>query len=932
MVSVGVRIGVLTILLSAPGISRPAVAQETVNYGSISGRVVDPAGAVVRDARVRARQTQTNVMTEARTDQDGRFRFSYLRVGPYEIVVNVAGFADSTRMVTVTVGSAFDLPIALAVAGVETSVTVAGDSAVIETARTQIASTVAQAEVQALPMNGRNFLDLALLVPGVSPTNVGGGTQLFAETSAVPGVGLSVGSQRNFSNNFVVDGLSANDDAAGLSGIAYGVDAIDQFQVVTSGGQAELGRALGGYVSIVTKSGTNTPAGDVYDYQRDRSLNARNALTGTALPMRQTQFGGSFGGAIAPSRTFFFGNAEHRRLRQSGVVTIADSTVAAINARLAATGYRGPGVATGIYANPVDTTQALAKVDHHVSERHQLTVRFSQYNVSSSNAARVGGTSAPSAATDLTNADRTIAFGHVAVLTPRLVNETRAQFAFSDLEAPPADLVGPAVSIQGVALFGTQSGAPTARTNRLFQVVDNVTLQAGAHAVRFGVDALYNDLSITFPRQFRGSYGFSSLATFLTGAYNNAGFTQTFGVSEAAQTNPNLGLYVQDEWKAGSRLTINAGVRYDLQWLETVALDRDNISPRVGLVWTPSASRRTVVRGNFGLFYDRVPLRAVANALLSANNTTDLNSLQQISVSLSPAQSTAPVFPNILSAVVPSVTLVNFTTIDRHLRNAYSRQASLELEHQLGAATTVSVGYQHVGGHDLIMQINQNVPACAASGGNNGCRPNPAYANNNQYSSVGSSEYNGLHLSLVQRAGRWAQYRVSYTFSKAMNNVGEAFFNSPIDPFDLSKDWARSDDDQRHRLVVSASVQARGFQASLMLQQYSPLPFNITTGTNTIQGTAARPALNGAFISRNAGDGSPFSTANVRVSRRFALSPRASIEGLVEVFNLFNRRNDVARITVFGTGAYPTAPASNFGQVTVVGDPRTAQLGIRVRF
>ena len=126
------------------------------------------------------------------------------------------------------------------------------EAPVIESARSQIAATVSEAEVAALPMNGRNFLDLALLVPGVAPANIAS-TQLFPETSAVPGITLSVGSQRNLSNNFVVDGLSANDDAAGLSGITYGVDAIEQFQVITSGAQAELGRALGGYINVVTQ-------------------------------------------------------------------------------------------------------------------------------------------------------------------------------------------------------------------------------------------------------------------------------------------------------------------------------------------------------------------------------------------------------------------------------------------------------------------------------------------------------------------------------------------------------------------------------------------------------------------------------------------------------------------------------------------------------
>src|SRR6185503_7642828 len=193
---------------------------------------------------------------ETVTDQQGRFRFPYLKVGPYEITVRLQGFADASRSLTLTVGSAFERPVSLKVGAIDTNVTVTADATMLEAARSQIAGTVSQVEVGNVPLNGRNFLDLALLVPGVSPTNVSS-TQLFAETSAVPGSGISVGSQRNFSNNFIVDGVSANDDAAGLSGIPYGVDAVDQFQVVTSGGHAELGRALGGYVNVVTRSGTN---------------------------------------------------------------------------------------------------------------------------------------------------------------------------------------------------------------------------------------------------------------------------------------------------------------------------------------------------------------------------------------------------------------------------------------------------------------------------------------------------------------------------------------------------------------------------------------------------------------------------------------------------------------------------------------------------
>ena len=479
----------------------------------------------------------------------------------------------------------------------------------------------------------------------------------------------------------------------------------------------------------------------------------------------------------------------------------------------------------------------------------------------------------------------------------------------------------------------------------MYQVVNNLSHQAGAHALRAGADFLFNDDTITYPRSIRGSYLFGSMAAFLSGTYNNAGFTQTFGESSVAQTNPNLGVYVQDEWKATPDLTLNLGLRYDLQFLETIDTDTDNVSPRAGFAWRLLGSDRTIVRGSAGLFYDRVPLRAVANALLSASNTTDLAKLRQISISLSPTQSGAPVFPAILTGIVPSVTLVNLTTMDRALQNAYSRQASIEVERQVGARATISVGYQYARGLHLLMQVNQNVPSCAAAGTNNGCRPNPSYANNNQYSAVADSDYHGLHVSFLQRQSRWGYYRASYTLSKSMNNVGENFFSSPIDPFDLSKDWGRSDDDQRHRFVFAGTVNSpmeaaddvwerltRGFQLSTMLQAYSALPFNITSGVTTIQGTAGRPIVNGEFIPRNAGAGTTFFTMSARLSRAFRVTEKLQVEGLAEVFNLTNRVNILARNTVFGPGAYPTNPSPLFGQITAVGDPRTWQLGVRVSF
>jgi hypothetical protein len=197
----------------------------------------------------------------------------------------------------------------------------------------------------------------------------------------------------------------------------------------------------------------------------------------------------------------------------------------------------------------------------------------------------------------------------------------------------------------------------------------------------------------------------------------------------------------------------------------------------------------------------------------------------------------------------------------------------------------------------------------------------------------------------LQRPSRWGSFRISYSYSKALNNVGEFFFSQPIDHFNLWRDYGRSDDDQRHRFVFDGSVHSslarpntalqwltNGFTLSTMLQYYSAQPFNITTGTNTVQGTAARPTINGTFINRNAGVGFDFVNLNLRLSRAVQLTERFRFEVLAEAFNSLNHSNGLTRNGVFGTAAYPSTPSTTFGQVTAVQDPRTFQLALRVGF
>jgi hypothetical protein len=949
---------------------RVAAAQETINNASLSGRVTDPTSAVIRSATVTAHAVSTGLSTTAVTDSVGRFRFPYLPVGQYDVTVHDPGFSDAKLSVTLTVGAAFDLPIRLSI-GASEAVTVTTEAPVLEANRSQVAGTIAQNEVASLPFNGRNFLDLALLVPGVSPTNTAS-NQLYAETSAVPGQGISVSSQHNFSNSFLVDGLSANDDAAGLVQTAYGLDVVQEMQVVTSGGQAEFGRALGGYINFVSKSGGSHLHGSVYSYLRDKDLNASNAFSHRQLPYTQTQSGASLSGPVLKDRTFYFANYEYRQLNQTAPtspISITAANAAAINTVLTNVSYPGQQLnisPTGItiYRNPVRSSNFFSKLDHRVSERDQLSLRYSLYKVSSINSRGPGGTTYTSAGANLDDLDQTVAVSNIYTLSPRTVNETRSQFTNSNLLAPVVDPVGPAVSITGIASFGTLSGSPTGRYDRLYELVDNVSHQAGPHALRVGADFLFNDLTITFPMSSRGSYAFSSLANFQAGKYST--FTQTFGNFIVPQTNPNFGIYAQDEWKVSPTLTLNAGVRYDLQWLKSISLDTNNISPRFGFAWSPYASRGTVVRGSFGLFYDRVPLRALSNALESNGNGTAITASTLASLSLAYGQSGAPVFPNVVTGytalTLPPNLRLSLSTMDPNMKNAYSEQTSLEVDQQLTPTSNLSVAYQHLRGLDILISVNLNTPTCtSATDPVNLCRPNPNYGNNKQYYPGADSYYDALTVSYVQRPIRYGSFRLSYTFSKAIDDVSEFFFSSPVNNYNIGEDRSLSDDNQKHRVVVDGTLHTsyahaqgltakltHGFQLGGTLTYYSAFPFNITSGasantTANIQGTSLRPclpgqaagcalALPGTMIGRNAGVGFPSFNINARLSRTFSLGERLRLQTIAEAFNAINTRNDLFPTGNFGTAAYPTNPSSTFGTPTAASDPRSIEFAARLTF
>jgi hypothetical protein len=922
------------------GSSPTIFAQQSVTSATLSGRVEDANSAAIHGASVTAINLDRNQSATTTSDSEGRFRFMYLPSGRYQLKVEAAGFAPVSRELTLTLGGALDLPVRLAVAGVETKVEIRSETPLVETVRTQIAETLLPLEISNLPLNGRNFLDLAALAPAVTRANPVA-NQRFAETSAVPGTQISVAGQRNINNGFVVDGLSSNDDAADLPGTFYSQEVIREFEVITSGGIAEFGRASSGIINIITQSGTKDWRGRLYGFLRNQRLDARNPLSttpdprnpGTALkdPLTQTQYGATVGGPLKRDRTFLFANFEQTRLHNAVVLTIGALDVANINTVLDRLNSTGPRLSTGLAPAGYNTSNFMARADHRLNAANLLMARYSFYGIDSLNARGVGGLNAVSRGTALTDRDHTIALSETATLTPSIVNEARLQFTRSRLGAPPNDLTGPAINISGIANFGTSTTSPTGRDLDLFEFADNVTTLRGAHSLKFGADFLYNRVNITFPGALQGVYTFSQIANLQTGRYIN--FQQAFGEPELFQSNPNLGFFAQDEWRLRPGLTINAGLRYDAQWLpDPIETDTNNIAPRIGIAWAPG-DRRTVIRASYGIFYERIPLRATSNALQRDGT--------RYRVALFPfGQPGAPIFPNV-AAAFPANFLPSITTIDPNIENSYTQQAGLQIERELTSSTSLSAGYLYTRGLHLILSRNTNVPRFLTSAGvpNQG-RPNPNFGNISRYESSGDSYYHGLLVSLNRRFKRWIGGRVSYTLSKAIDNTGNAFFFTPQNNFNLRDERGRSDNDQRHVLAVSGTLAApetgrdgrwrrliAGFQLSPIFRYGSALPFNIVRGDdlNFDGNTNDRPP----GVGRNTGNGFDFASFDLRLSRHIRFAEHAGLEVIAEAFNLFNRANFQLPNGTIGTG--PT-PATRFGQPNGAADPRQIQFGLRLSF
>ncbi|HJQ35659.1 MAG TPA: TonB-dependent receptor [Thermoanaerobaculia bacterium] len=976
-----------------------AFAQARLTGSDLQGIVRDDSGGVVPGVTVTATNTATNQTRTATTDSEGRYYIAALTAGVYDVTAELSGFAPQKRSgYRLVLGQRADLDFQLRV-GTSESIVVSANAPVVDTTQADVSTVVSQEQIDNLPTNGRNFLSFSVLTPGV--TNDRTPQQGASATS-----GLSFGGQRARSNNIMVDGVDNNDPIVGAVRATFSQEAIQEFQVLTNSYSAEFGKASGGVVNIITRSGTNDPGGNLFYFFRNDSLNSKsifeeedifgNDVNRDKAPFKQNQWGVTFGGPLVRDRTFYFLSAESLNTDTNNFVNIDPAAVTLLNAA-------GFPVTTGNVPYEVSADEYLVKLDHHWTSSNSFTGRANYAKLLNENVEPFGGIIARSRGALQDRKDWAVALSESDVISQRWINELRGQYAsekqlISSLDPNCSGACdtffegGPTVEITGVASVGRQRFTPQPRENVRYQLKDTLNFAGAKHFAKAGFDYNYIKTKRTaLPLHFGGRYIFSALpavpalgipqpiSALQAFALNiPAAYVQGYGTSGDSYEDPDIALFVQDDWTVSDKLMFKWGVRYQRQWPYDIDYsvstpnggnltyqipdDTDNIAPRLAVVFDPAGNGRSSIHASWGKFFDN---HIIANAQIGNGiNGRDLRTLVlRFPNSITPWRSPGHKIPE---PTTPYPSLV--ISPDPGLETPYSYQAAVGYDRMVGSNMAVSADVLYVRGYHQLGTIDYNpvVPALGA-----GRRPNDVggvagtSASVLQYTDFGETEYQGVTLSLNRRLANNYQFLVSYTYSKAEDNSTDfqsAFIaqdngrgRDPNNPtglpigFDPQSEWGPATHDQRHRLVVSGLYQLPwGFNVSTIVTAASGRPYTPLAGADVngdgdggafpADRARTNPADPATAVGRNSETMKGQFNVDARLSKRFSFGTGFGFEAIVDVFNLFNRVNYTEINNIFGRGAFPGTPQTDaLGRVTYgvyeqALPGRQIQLGAKVTF
>lgn len=983
------------------------------NTGSITGIITDPNGAVVPAATVAIINQGTNDRRNVTADSDGRYDVPSLPTGIYSIEVTASGFQTTTRKdLRLAVGERARLDVTLLLEGVDAVVEVVSQTRV-DTETAAIGDTIDMKRIADNPVNGRDFTQLLSTVPGsVQTTN-----QFQTSINGIPSTfgGTSV----------LVDGIDASRvDVNGTSNVLgrvesrvnrVSMDSIQEVQVVESNYTAQYGQAMGAVINPITKSGGNDFHGSLFEYFRNEALDGDDALAGKQR-FRLNQFGANISGPISKDNVFFFANYEGVRQTRGQTFNVLTFTQAYRDTMVAATrplvdslplpqreyvdGNGNVSTTLGWYSDQriadLDENTGSFKIDWLQNEKSQISFR---YNINDSNTVTPYGVGFDQYA-DAKLRTQLFKASHNYTFNGTTVNEFGfgINHNYTDVGAGPSNMprmsflfVNPSINGPGPAQFEQE------RTGVVYHFLDTLTMVRGNHSIKAGADIRLNRRS--------AFVGAQDVFTFF--GENELALNQPFvmdrtGHPKLDYANENFSFFIQDDWKAHPRLSLNLGLRYevstvsrekegrlqnfDLATMSYTApgekihnVDKNNFGPRFGFAFDVFGTQKTVVRGGYGIFYNR--------ELPASFGSPHLNSFPQISTDIITALFFCGVtewgFPVQQSAFVCAVS--NAMVIEKDIDTAMAQHWSLNVQQDLGFGT-LTVGY--VGNHVTHLLTDgvitpRNINRKSIVDGST--RPlSSAWGDIYVVGGYPQSNYNSLQVNLKRNYANGFRFNANYTWAHAIDDA-VGFFKDHQDPDNMAAERASSDQDVRHNFSFDAgydlpfrdwfpagpSWAVDGWQFNTITQIRSGFPVNVTETGGTFGGFARRPNVvsgvdpycsnysvptcqfNAAAFStpatgtygnagRNLLRGPNFAQVDASFFKNTRLSERTSLQLRMEIFNLFNFANygdpsgglscsgSVGNCAEFGVSN--STVGNQLGGLLGFGGPRQIQLSARFNF
>ena len=974
------------LLVAAFGLGVAVECRAQASNGVIGGIVSDSGGGVLPGVTVNVRNVDTGLTRNTVSDARGAYRVAALPPGTYSLTTDLEGFAPvEIKAIALAIGQEITTNLTLQLKSVQESVTVTGEAPVVETAKTDVSGVISQEQIATLPLAVRQPVALALLMPGTSQDAVR--PRKF-------NANLGAGAFTN-AGAYLIDGVWNKEPCTGEPRQDFPQASIREFKVNLSNATAEYGWTASGVVTIATKSGTNLISGEGFEYFRDKSLNTENkyeelATQNTGAPKpnyRRNQFGGAIGGPIVKDKIHFFGAIE--RTKEDKYITVNTGKPQDYSAL------------EGIFPEPEYSNTYFGKLDWQINQNQNVFVRFAgqqqDYTCDS-----CGGTAAWNTDGGINQPRRSFAGGHTWVISSRALNEFRAQYSFYGYYPHPAyDTT--------VFDFGAYSAARNAEFVPTFvfpsmtygwtaglyvlqwakEIRDDFSLtmdKGGTHTLKFGGGIRSMPSKDDVPPSngtwtFTTDQPFDGTAATLSKLTNPTLFTATGPNTPISRFLPNIynELYVQDDWKPRSNLTINIGLRYDIQtqvWNNTLNAsdptlfptvgtardlsqfynfsgrgDKNNFGPRVGFAWDVKNTGNTVLRGAYGRYYN--PIWAT---LMRGEQTN----FRQAAISIA-----NPSYPDPYNGLNPltyaSTAPQNISIVDNNLQNSHADASTVGVSQALSKVMAVHADFVYNAMRGVPLTVGTNARANLTTG----VRPNPTFARVDILENLGWNDYKALLVRLEKRLDHNYQFLISYTLAKGWGNIPFTGNSGRVTQSENpGLDVGPANNDRRHVLVASgAYLLPGGVQLGAVWTIRSSMPFEAIAGKDlngdgvvndfvpgTYRGMGntdtaglltavnAWRALQGlAPIPASQINNNSYNSVDVRVNKGFEVGGHRRLELIAQVFNVFGRDNYAASGGAAGQNGVPpgwtiNALSPNFGRILQVYNRQQAELAVRFTF